>query len=118
MTACHVYLGKFKTWTDVAIEFAVRWPHQQATEPPAAEPSAVFAVYDTGSWEGFALVLFVDDAGDLQLVSGYHNSEEGFYDQWCPEEESAATILFSVERAEDGVFRKYGPQITEWLAAL
>lgn len=67
------------------------------------DAEVLFAVYDTGCYEGSAFVLFRKD-GKLYEVNGSHCSCYGLEDQWDPEE----TLVESLEhRLEQGQLGHY-----------
>lgn len=73
----NVYQGDFDNWEDVQCQFAM-------TEK---EPTKViYAAYDTGNWEGHAVVAYRKGRNKYYLVEGGHCSCYGLEGQWDPTE--------------------------------
>lgn len=87
------YFGSFSNREDVSSNFSSdSWgrPHITPEDFPT-EGAILFASYGGTSYEGDALVIFVQD-GKLFEVHGSHCSCYGLEGQWAPEETSWAAL--------------------------
>lgn len=97
-----VYLGEFNDWADVVREFDL--------PPETPEPGDVFALYDTMSYEGDALVIIRRPGELFDVVEANHCSCDGLEYQFNPTEgmplEAVRAMLNSKDDFMDsGAFR-------------
>jgi hypothetical protein len=85
------FLGSFASVDDLLKEFGA---------PPLAPGMEVlFAVYETGTYEGDAFVLLRDETGQLWSTGGSHCSCHGLEGQWDLAHDSRENL---VRLAQDG----------------
>ena len=85
-----VYTGAFSDWHDVTSEFDI----------DCAEPTHVFASYDTDGYEGYAFVVFSNGEG-WKFASGSHCSCYGLEGQWEPEDFSLDNYFAAKEKDKE-----------------
>ena len=98
-----MYFGSFNGIEDVISQFQI-----EGSE--LADAKILAATYDTGDYEGSAMVVFRKD-GKLYEVNGSHCSCNGLESCWSPEETSYEALMFRIENGNmenyyDGEFVK------------
>lgn len=86
------FFGHFKGIEDIIGQF-------QINESELADAKILAAFYDTGSYEGSAMVVFRKD-GKLYEVNGSHCSCNGLEECWNPEETSYDALMFRIEHGK------------------
>lgn len=86
-----MYYGEFRDWDDVVGNFGINETDQ--------DKLVLFAAYDTPSYEGYAMVVYVQN-GKFYLADGSHCSCFGLEDQWKPEEMPLKALL---KMADEGL---------------
>lgn len=77
------YIEGFEDWHDVLCNFSQGWGTEH-TLPEYENVIPVFAIYEHESYEGSAVVAFVQNE-ELKIVYGSHCSCMGLEGQWDPE---------------------------------
>jgi hypothetical protein len=73
------YSGQFQDWSDVVCNFVL--------DSTAPEPKYIWASYDGGGYDGYAMVVFFDESdSEWKMVTGSHCSCYGLEGQFDPEQ--------------------------------
>lgn len=103
-----VYKDDFDNWQDVKNNFEIE----------REEPQYIFAIYDNGGYDGWALVIFSDDGLNFFTVEGSHCSCYGLEGQWEPETTTFAALHHMATEASYGGFYNHSAEILAWLTPL
>jgi len=87
-----MYFGGFQSIDDIIGQFQIK-------ESELEDAKILAAVYDGGSYDGSAMVVFRKD-GKLWEVNGSHCSCNGLEDCWSPEETTYDALMFRIENGQ------------------
>ena len=78
-------------------------------------PAAIYAIYDTPPYEGYALVIYREDNGQFGVVEASHCSCYGLEGQWQPTTMPYEALEKVATEARYGLFRDRRDEILAWL---